>query len=237
MKKAPSAFTLIELLVVISIIAVLAALAVPAVSGAMNSSQKASTLNSIKQISTLAVTYAADNNFRLPAEGGDGVQSFGALRTQTNAWYNVLPPLAGLAAASNYRANPASFYDKGSVFYVQAAAYPKQKLNSAYFAFGINSQIDHGMANQPGGTRVNLAGLPNPSRTALFAEAALPDEKHLLPPGGASDSLGQPKVRDERFVGRYGSAGIIGFADGHAEVVPKDKAFDTNVVIWRSANN
>ena len=79
--------------------------------------------------------------------------------------------------------------------------------------------------------------VPSKSPSALFAEAALPDEKHLLPPGGASDSLGQPKVRDERFVGRYGSAGIIGFADGHAEVVPKDKAFDTNVVIWRFANN
>lgn len=237
MKKQPSAFTLIELLVVIAIIAVLAALAVPAVGSAMNSSQKASTLNSIKQISTLAVTYAADNNYRLPAEGGDGVQSFGALRTQTNAWYNVLPPLAGLKAASNYRANPADFYDKSSVFFVGAASYPKQKLNSAYFAFGINSQLDHGLSNQPGGIRVNLARLPHPSRTALFAEAALPDEKHLLPSGGASDSLGQPKVRDERFVGRYGNAGIIGFADGHARIVSKEQAFDTNVVIWRFAQN
>ncbi|MBJ7325837.1 MAG: prepilin-type N-terminal cleavage/methylation domain-containing protein [Chthoniobacterales bacterium] len=231
------AFTLIELLVVIAIIAILAALAVPAVGSAMDASQKASTLNSIKQISTLAVTYAADNNYRLPAEGGDGVQSFAALRTQTNAWYNVLPPLAGLQAASNYRANPASFYEKGSVFFVKAALYPKQKLNSAYFAFGINSQIDHGLAAQSGGIQVSLIRLANPSRTALFAEAALPDEKNLLPAGGASDSLGQPKVRDERFVGRHRNAGIIGFADGHAEIVPKDKAFDTNVVIWRLSSN
>jgi hypothetical protein len=42
----------------------------------------------------------AGGDITLSAEGGDGVQSFGALRTQTNAWYNVLPPLAGLAAAS-----------------------------------------------------------------------------------------------------------------------------------------
>lgn len=236
MNKRTSAFTLIELLVVIAIIAVLTAIAVPAVSGAMNSAQKASTVNSIKQISTLAVAYAADNNYVLPAEGGDGVQPFSVLRTQTNAWYNVLPPLAGLTAASNYRANPADFYARGSMFFVAAAIYPKQKLNSAYFAFGINSQIDHGMTGQAGGTRVSLMRLVNPSRTALFAEAALPDEKKLLPTGGATDSLGQPKVRDERFVGRYGNAGVIGFADGHAEMVPKDKAFDPNVVIWRFAN-
>jgi len=230
MKKQTTAFTLIELLVVIAIITVLAALAVPAVSGAMNSAQKASTLNSIKQISLLAVTYAAEHNGLLPEEGGEGVQSFGALRTKTNAWYNVLPPLAGLAAASNYRSNPVSFYNKGSVFYVQAAAYPKQKLNRAYFAFGINSQL---MDNTQ--TRIRLYQITRPSRTALFAEAALPDVRNLLPVGGATSDLGQPKVRDRRFVGRYNGAGIIGFADGHAEVVLKDKAFDTNVVIWRFA--
>ena len=70
MKNRTRAFTLIELLVVIAILAVLAALAFPAVGGAVSSSQRASALNSIKQISTLAVTYAADHNGMLPEEGG-----------------------------------------------------------------------------------------------------------------------------------------------------------------------
>ena len=102
MKKPPSAFTLVELLVVIAIIAVLAALAFPAVGSAMSSSQRASALNNIKQISTLAVTYAADHNGLLPEEGGEGVQSFSRLKSATNAWYNVLPPLAGMKPARDF---------------------------------------------------------------------------------------------------------------------------------------
>jgi prepilin-type N-terminal cleavage/methylation domain-containing protein/prepilin-type processing-associated H-X9-DG protein len=230
MKKQPSAFTLIELLVVIAIIAILAALAVPAVGGAMNSSQKASTLNSIKQISTLAVTYAADHNGMLPDEGGEGVQSFNKIKTATNAWYNVLPPMVGLKAARDL--DRASFHDSGSAFFVKAAKYPARMGSSAYFAYGINSQL-----MDKSRTLIRLHQIARPSRTALFAEAALPDEKHLLPAGGAASDLGQPKVRDRRFVGRYNRAGIIGFADGHAEVVPVDRAFDTNVVLWELAAN
>jgi prepilin-type processing-associated H-X9-DG protein len=82
-----------------------------------------------------------------------------------------------------------------------------------------------------------LHQISQPSRTALFAEAGLPDEKTLLPKGGAGSDLGQPKVRDRRFIGRHNGTGIIGFADGHAEVVPVDRAFDTNVVRWELAAN
>ena len=86
-------------------------------------------------------------------------------------------------------------------------------------------------------TRIRLHQITHPARTALFAEAGLPDEKALLPKGGAGSDLGQPKVRDRRFIGRHNGTGIIGFADGHAEVVPVDRAFDTNVVRWELAAN
>jgi prepilin-type N-terminal cleavage/methylation domain-containing protein/prepilin-type processing-associated H-X9-DG protein len=221
MRKQTSAFTLIELLVVIAIIAILAGLAVPVVGGVMKSSQKASTLNQIKQISTLAVTYAADNNGLLPEEGGEGVQAFSRLRLMTNAWYNVLPELAGLPPARDYRGNPPDFYSAQSLFFVKAANYPERKTSRAYFAFGINSQL---MDEEDGRARIRLHQITKPSRTALFAEAGLPDEKDLLPAGGATDDLGQPKVRDKRFVGRYSGSGIVGFADGHAEVVPVNLA-------------
>jgi prepilin-type N-terminal cleavage/methylation domain-containing protein/prepilin-type processing-associated H-X9-DG protein len=230
MKKPPSAFTLIELLVVIAIIAVLAALAVPAVGSAMSSSQRASALNSIKQISTLAVTYAADHNGLLPEEGGEGVQSFSRIKSATNAWYNVLPPLAGLKAARDH--DRATFHGPESLFFIKGAKYPARTGSSAYFAYGINSQL---MDNTR--TRVRLHQISQPSRTALFAEAGLPDEKSLLPKGGAGSDLGQPKVRDRRFIGRHNGTGIIGFADGHAEVVPVDRAFDTNVVRWELVTN
>lgn len=220
-----SAFTLVELLVVAAITAALAALAVPAVKGAMASSLKAASLGNIKQISALAVTYAADNDGMLPDEGGEGLQSLNKIKMATNAWYNVLPALGGLKPAKDHTRE--TFHTPQSVFFVKGAKYPKSTGSSAYFAYGINSQL-----MSPGQSVIRLHQITRPSRTALFAEAALPDEKNLLPSGGATSDLGQPKVRDRRFVGRYGGAGIIGFADGHAEVVSKDKAFDTNVVLW-----
>ncbi len=225
MKKHPQAFTLIELIVVIAIVAVLAALIVPAVAGAMNSSQKAGALNQIKQISTLAVTYAAEHNGTLPDEGGEGVQSLNKIKTATNAWYNVLPPLGGLKAAKDHTRD--TIQSPQSIFYLKAASYPARPGSSVFFAYGINSQLID--ASRP---VIRLHQITKPTRTALFAEAALPDEHDLLPQGGTTSDLGQPKVRDRRFVGRYNGSGIIGFADGHAEVVPVDKAFDTNVVRW-----
>ena len=222
-----SAFTLVELLVVISIIGLLAGLAIPAISGGLLQGKKAESLNLMKQFGTLALTYSADNNGALPEEGGEGLQSFSALAAASNsaAWYNVLPPLAGFLSASNYRTQPSSFYQKGSLFYLKAAKYPKNKTASAYFAFGINSQLD--------GKR--LIALRQPSRTALFAEARLPDEIKLTPTGGKSDSLGQPKVRDSRFVSRYNGSGIVTFCDGHSESIraaTQTDTLNTNYIIW-----
>jgi len=234
LKPSPSpqspakAFTLVELLVVISIVGLLAGLTVPAVSGALLKGKQADALNQLKQFGTMTLAYATENNGEVPSEGGDGVQSFSALAATTNstAWYNVLPPLSGFLAATNYRSNPKGFYDKGSLFYSKAAKYPANKTASAYFAFGINSQLS-GLPK--------LAALPYPSRTALFGEARLPDETKLPPSGGTMDSLGQPKVRDKRFVSRYNGVGIITFCDGHSEAfraTTQAEILDTNKVIW-----
>ena len=225
-----SAFTLVELLVVISIIGLLAGLAIPAISGGLLQGKKAESLNLMKQFGTLALTYSTDNNSALPEEGGEGLQSFNAVAAASNstAWYNVLPPLAGSLSASNYYTKPTSFYDKGSLFYLKAAKYPKNKTASAYFAFGINSQL-----SKLNGYR--LISIRQPSRTALFAEARLPDETKLTPTGGKSDSLGQPKVRDNRFVSRYNGSGIITFCDGHSESIraaTQTDILNTNNVIW-----
>lgn len=222
------AFTLVELLVVISIVGLLAGLTVPAISGALLKGKQADALNQLKQFGTMTLAYATENNGEVPSEGGEGVQSFSALAAVTNstAWYNVLPPLSGFLAASNYRSNPKGFYDKGSLFYSKAAKYPANKTASAYFAFGINSQLS-GLPK--------LLALPYPSRTALFGEARLPDETKLPPSGGAMDSLGQPKVRDKRFVSRYNGVGTITFCDGHAEAFRATTLADisnTNKVIW-----
>ena len=233
MRNGPChAFTLVELLVVVSILGLLAGLAIPAVQGGLAAARKAESVNSLKQIGTLAISYSAENNGWLPAEGGEGLQTFSALRTNASAWYNVLPPMAGLPAASNYSANPSSFYRKGSPFFVPSAKYPKSgAVNTrAYFAFGINSQLEQGSADA---SILNLNRIQKPTKTALFAEGRLPDERTLPPTSGASfTDLGQPKVRDNRFVGRHKAQGIVVFCDGHAESILASEATNPRVVIW-----
>jgi len=223
-----SAFTLVELLVVISIIGLLAGLAIPAISGSLLKGKQAEGLSQLKQLGTLTLAYVTENNGEVPGEGGEGVQSFSALSTASNstAWYNVLPPLAGSLSASNYRTAPKAFYEKGSLFYSKGATYPANKTASAYFAFAINSQLSQ---------LPKLQALQYPSRTALFADARLPDERNLPPSGGSMDSLGQPKVRDKRFVSRYKGVGIITFCDGHSEAfraTTQAEVLNTNKVIW-----
>lgn len=225
------AFTLVELLVVVSIVGLLAGLAIPAVQGGLAAARKAESVNSLKQIGSLAISYAAENNGWLPTEGGEGLQTFSAIRTNTTAWYNVLPPMAGLPAASNYSANPASFYRKGSPFFVPAAKYPRSGAvhTRAYFAFGINSQLEQSSADA---SILNLNRIQRPTRTALFAEARLPDERALPPANGSMADLGQPKVRENRFVGRHRGQGVIVFCDGHAESIQASEATNLRVVIW-----
>ena len=115
-KPSPSSFTLVELLVVISIIGLLAGLAIPAIQGGLAAARKAESASQLKQLGTLAVAYTTESGGNLPEEGGEGLQSFSQLRKEPNAWYNVLPPMAGFLAASNYRANPSSFTLKAAYF-------------------------------------------------------------------------------------------------------------------------
>lgn len=64
--KRDLVFTLVELLVVISIIGLLAALAIPAISGARASADKAKCGGNLKQLVTVPLSVATDNNGKIP---------------------------------------------------------------------------------------------------------------------------------------------------------------------------
>ena len=59
-------FTLVEVLVVIAIIAVLAAMAIPAFSSVRESADKAKCIGNLKQLATITLNMASDNNGRMP---------------------------------------------------------------------------------------------------------------------------------------------------------------------------
>ena len=67
--KARSGFTLMELLVVMAVIALLAALLLPSLAGAKTAAKRINCVNNQRQLASVWMMYAGDNNDRLVANG------------------------------------------------------------------------------------------------------------------------------------------------------------------------
>lgn len=94
-------FTLVELLVVIGIIALLAVLVLPAIKGAQERSMRGKTASNLRQIGVALLSYASENDMRLPvARGTVGYKSYPAPGDELS-WQQELDPYIGFEGNSD----------------------------------------------------------------------------------------------------------------------------------------
>ncbi|RYD63219.1 MAG: type II secretion system protein [Verrucomicrobiaceae bacterium] len=222
-------FTLMELLVVIAIILVLAAIAFPVYTSVRQRSNKAVALNAMRQLSSAASTYSAQNDGELPREDSKGTDDWIAAADPLNvkAWYNALPKILGQKSVGEYANFPRDYYTKTNLLYIPGALYPEndKKLVLPLFAIAINTKLQRKDAD---GNKapVRYMQISNPAKTVLFLEQGLPDESKSVPTQNKYD--GSCKGSGRSFVGRYGGQGVLTFVDGHSELHdPKDVLTET----------
>jgi prepilin-type N-terminal cleavage/methylation domain-containing protein/prepilin-type processing-associated H-X9-DG protein len=233
----PNGFTLIELLVVIAMVGVLAALILPALANAKRTARRVECLSRQKQWAMVLLTYVDDNEGWIPREGYDAdgqvfrnnwaqVQNSGS----RDVWYNVLAKdYLTVKPASGY-AFPSTrlpFYERSSFFHCPAAPFPKDAANVSYqialFSMAMNSQL----INPPDTRSMRFVRVRDTSRTVLFLDNLLEDEKPVVPQQ-AQTQLGQPSAHANRFAGRrHGRLGNLAFADGHAASLLGNKVVET----------
>ena len=218
--RSPSAFTLIELLIVISIVAVLAGILLPVYNAVQLSARRTQSLNNMRQFGTALISYCGDNNGQLPTEGS-ATPSWGSsggtlAPTEATAWYNVLPhTYASSQGVADYTtATAASFYSKGSLFYVPAAKYPASKLSSPQFAMNFCSKL-YGAIPATNASFVRLPNFQAPAETVVFQESGLPGETVIR---GQGAYMNQSESYASGSVARYGGNTVLTFADGHANL-------------------
>jgi prepilin-type N-terminal cleavage/methylation domain-containing protein len=226
-------FTLMEVLVVIAIILVLAAIAVPTMQAFQMKANKVESLKRMKDLAAAAQTYISDNNGDLPLEDAKGTDSWNAAADPENsrAWYNALPKQMGRRTVGDYASTPREFYTKGNALFVPGATYPDgdKKLRQPYFAIAINTKLqrkDPDTGKKP--ASLKFAQITVPSKTPLFLEQGLPDEKK---DGGLAVQRkgnfdGSPKGSPKSFVGRYGGVGFVIMVDGRVEEFKPEELVD-----------
>ena len=253
-KNSSDGFTLMELLVVIAIIVILAAVAFPVYGKIKASSNKATALNSTRNLAASIAPHAAENDGNLPFEETDKDNTDDSWNRATEtesdgAWYNTLPRKIGAKGVGDYAKEKRyeAFYSKENILFLSGATYPgpARRLEKPLFAFALNSMLQRkdkaqeGSSNQGGSKQkfeVKLAAIHNPVRTVIFVEQGLPDEPAACAGiAPAENYLGKSSGTAKSFVARYAEKGILAFVDGHAEeVAAKDILRSNGDVLWEA---
>ena len=220
-RRQSGAFTLMELLVVIAIILILAVITLPVLNVIRQRSNKVTALNVMRNLGSAAGNYASQNDGIFPAEDSKGSDTWSTAADPENnkAWYNILPRQLGGKGVGDYVTQPRDFYTKQNLIYLPGAIYPPddKKLTRPCFAIAINTKLQR-KDEEGKKAPLRMANIAEPSRTVLFLEQGLPDEKeYKLSVQPKYD--GSPKGSAKSFVARYSGQGILTFVDGHSDTV------------------
>jgi prepilin-type N-terminal cleavage/methylation domain-containing protein/prepilin-type processing-associated H-X9-DG protein len=236
--RTSRAFTLVELLVVIVIIALLAVMVVTVAGPFQRKAQMAQAVASLKQLGSGLLNYTTSHDGEFPPLGEEQPQ-WGAVSDQAakDAWYNSVPELGGGRALASFE-RPEEFYHKNNLLFIPAAKYPVSKSSRPYFAVAINEKLyPKRTASQEDSSTssVRLQNMLMASKTVVFFESGLPDEKALA---GQQNYKGNSSGWVSSVAARYGitdsksnedslkaQTNII-FGDGHVETLSVDGVLD-----------
>jgi Tfp pilus assembly protein PilE len=232
-----SGFALMEVLVVVAIVLTLTVIAVPVVNVFQSRNHKAAALKVMKDLGSATLNYCAQHENQLPGEDVPGPTTWNATSDPKNEaiWFNVLPKQMGRKGVRDFANNPAAFYTKDNLLYVEGAPYPTNdtRLVRPLFAIAFNRKLERKTENNE--KIVRLTDITTPARTVLFLSQGLPKEKKSVDQQPHYD--GQPKGSARTFVGRYGGKGILTYCDGHTEEVEPSETLDVTGQILTPQTN
>ncbi|MGE9291034.1 MAG: type II secretion system protein [Puniceicoccales bacterium] len=229
----PKGFTLIELLTVIAILGILAAVIIPSVYHVRTHAARTASASNLRQWSGALLLYLSENNHKIPYEGSYDQPSWSQVRasSETNAWFNVLPPLADSKPLKDLTSTEdrAVMIRGGSIFSSPGVDYDeRENRRRPFFSYMMNSQLysDEGEAVSNSGTNlIRVTLLPNPSRTIFITETRVSLDDGS--PNEDEDRVARAKGRNNSISFRYNDQTNVAFLDGHVATVDSETLYNS----------
>jgi prepilin-type processing-associated H-X9-DG protein/prepilin-type N-terminal cleavage/methylation domain-containing protein len=262
--KTRNAFTRVELLVVMAIIAILSALLLPALARAREKDRRVQCGNNLKQWAAAFIMFADENDRFIPREGHRRTGSvsrdnWANVRdpTNTDVWYNALPPYWDERPASAYASSLAgarSKFYQNRRFHCPSADFRTERFirldwklsasnlclprlqfsrstasadQEARFSLAMNSKLIQSSNIRMPECSIRYETIQSPAQTVAFLDARVSPGEPKVHPLQTDTSLGQPAAYASRFAPRHGQGGNLAFCDGHAEWVAGTDVVET----------